>query len=121
MHTALLDECRRLQTLRPDLPGLRVDARINWLDDKPLVIHIEYFLDMKDYASRQTKMVWSLKDAEIFLLGVPGLKEVKVADFTRELAHLVERARDLGIPVVSDLEATMKTLSTNILTREIAA
>lgn len=40
------------------------------------------------------------------------------ADFMKTLAHLIDEGREIGTPILADLEATMKRLSTNILTSE---
>lgn len=47
-------------------------------------------------------------------------EERRKQDYVRSMASMIEEGRSLGLPIVADLEATMKRLSENILTNEAA-
>ncbi|MBB1493171.1 hypothetical protein H5395_17040 [Paracoccus sp. MC1854] len=116
MHEQILEHCKRLESLRPDLPRLEVYARVNLLPTQPLSIQIEYRPSHDatwDQAIRHSAP--SFDAAEAWLLAQDDPEQIARNQFTRDLAHLLERARDLDMPIVADLAATMARLNTNIL------
>ena len=62
----------------------------------------------------------AFEDAFDWLRSLPTPAETREQDFLKSLADLIEQGRDLGTPVLPDLEATMKRLSHNIITKEPA-
>lgn len=57
----------------------------------------------------------ALHDLETWIGTQPTPNEVREKKFLERLAALTEEARDMNMPILPDLEATMKRLSTNIL------
>lgn len=56
-----------------------------------------------------------IDEAFLWLANLPTPDQTREANFTKALAALVEEGRDLGTPILADLEATMKRLSHNVL------
>lgn len=111
MHEAILAHCKRLEAMRPDLPRLEVFARVNFLHDRPFVIQIEYRPSMDatwDQAIRRDFVTFD--DAEAWLLSQGNPDQLARDAFIKDLAHLLERPRDLHMLRTADLAATWAPL-----------
>ena len=56
-----------------------------------------------------------IHEAFIWLETIPTPDQTREQDFLESLAKLIDEGKDIGTPILADLEATMKRLSHNIL------
>ncbi len=70
--------------------------------------HYDWNVDLDDILASLTRVrEWLHKQ--------PSPLALRQKQFNKNLSDLITEADDLGLPILADLEATMKRLSTNIL------
>lgn len=124
----LIDNVRTLEARLLDLGFVKPDTTL-WVDFCGHLVHIELTAYTSDnHATREKIQSDAFKaDTEdeipaIFEALTKWIdeqvtpQERREADFQKTLAFLIEEGREIGTPILADLEATMKRLSENILT-----
>jgi len=119
----LLNRVQALETLAVELGFKRVETSpyLNFCG-KPFAISIEMDRNNKRirspvlYALDCERIPETLETLRQWVLDQETPLAARERDFQRNLADLIETGREIGSPILPDLEATMKRLSENVIT-----
>ena len=115
--------CQALETRLSDMGFIKpdVDSYIRFCgSDLAVKVQAEYS-DSPNAKRLQSSLVKGddpeaiFAELEAWIDSQPTPTEIREQEFTKTLAWLVEEGRELGSPILADLEATMMRLSENII------